>query len=54
MTKAELRKIYLQWKAEEIEAIELIEAIAKYLGDWNTPSPAQKAEGPALQDEGKP
>ncbi|MEK1908203.1 MAG: hypothetical protein AAAB13_20715 [Pseudomonas sp.] len=38
MTKAELRKVYQQWRAEEIEAIELIEAVAKYLGEWRLPS----------------
>ncbi|WP_286675516.1 hypothetical protein [Rhizobium sp. CSW-27] len=36
MTKAELRRKYRQWAAEEIEAIELIEAVGKYLG---SPSP---------------
>lgn len=34
ITKAELRAVYEHWRAEEIEAIELIEAVAKYLGDW--------------------
>jgi len=39
MTKAELRKTYEQWKREEIEAVELIEAVARYLDDWS-PSPS--------------
>ena len=40
MTKSELRRKYLQWAAEEIEAIELIEAVGKYLGNPQPPSPA--------------
>lgn len=46
MSKAELRKIYRQWKAEEIEAIELIEAVAKYLGDWHAPATPSQEEAP--------
>lgn len=41
--KVELRKIYQRWAAEEIEAIELIEAVGKYLGLSRTPP--QRAEG---------
>lgn len=33
LTRAALRKIYRAWAREEIEAIELIEAVAKYLGE---------------------
>lgn len=44
LTKAELRKTYQQWKREECEAIELIEAVARFLGDWrSTDSAGRKA-----------
>jgi len=33
MSKAELRRIYTDWKEERIEVIELIEAVAKFLGE---------------------
>jgi hypothetical protein len=33
MDKAELRRIYRLWAKEQIESIELIEAVAKYLGE---------------------
>jgi hypothetical protein len=42
MTKVELRRKYRQWAAEEIEAIELIEAVGKYVG---SPSPQTKMTG---------
>lgn len=43
-TKAELRKIYQQWEAEEIEAIELIEAVGKYLGKPASLPPTKREE----------
>lgn len=36
MSKAELRKIYQQWVNEEIEAIEVIEAVGKYVAVTKT------------------
>lgn len=45
LSKADLRKVYQQWEAEEIEAIELIEAVGKYLGKPQTPSPASRDAG---------
>lgn len=36
ITKDELREIYIQWKNEDTEAIIVIEALAKYLGDTFT------------------
>ena len=43
-TKADLRKVYQQWEREVIEAIELIEAVGKYLGKSRTPAPQTKPE----------
>jgi hypothetical protein len=33
MTKVELRRIFRQWEREEIENTEVIQALAKYLGE---------------------
>lgn len=33
MTKAELRRVYRLWVKEEIEFIEVIEAVGKFLGE---------------------
>jgi hypothetical protein len=54
LTKAQLRKVYRDWAAEEIEAIELIEAVSKFLGEWGKPVPAPKPftfADPAAQRE---
>lgn len=56
MTKAQLRKIYQQWAAEEIEAIELIEAVGRYLGKPQVPAPVSRALGttyPGKQNSGE-
>lgn len=33
LTKDDLRKVYRAWAREEAEAIDVIEAVAKYLGE---------------------
>lgn len=47
MTKRELRKVYMRWTREEIEIVELAEAVGAFFGD-------PEARAALRQKEAKP